>query len=438
MHERMQKSMQEGDMPVDVPWTTLAGYLQYAEAFGITQNVASYVGATTLRQYVVGQEDRSASEADLDAMCGLVRDEMSAGALGIGSSLIYPPAFFASTEELIALCASSAPYGGKYISHMRNESTELIQAVEELMRISEEGGVPAEIYHLKAAGAANWPKIDRVIEMVEAACAAGMPVSADMYTYTAGATGLSNCIPPWFHDGGPRTLFERLADPSQRMAMREAIESSEESWENLYSRCASPEDILILSVRKDENRQFQGKTLAMVADMLSTDPIDAILELVSRDRSRVTTAYFMISEENVRKQVQLPWMAFGSDSPSTAAEGAFLNASTHPRAYGTFARLLGQYVREEALVPLSEAIRRLTSFPAENLGLDRRGRVEVGYFADAVVFDPDTIADVATYQQPHQYAVGVRDVIVNGEVVLRDGKHTGTFPGRAVYGPGSR
>lgn len=438
MHDRMQKGMREGDMPIDTPWTTLAEYLQHTEQSGVSQNVASYIGATTLRQFVIGNDDRPATAAEMDTMRGLVRDEMSAGALGIGSSLIYPPAFFASTEELIELCRASAPFDGKYISHMRNESTGLIEAVEELMRISEEGGIPAEIYHLKAAGAANWDKIDQVIEMVDAVRAANKPISADMYTYTAGATGLSNCIPPWFHDGGPQKLFDRLADEEQRRAIRKAIETTDEGWENLYGRCSSADDVLILSVRKEENRVYQGKTLAQVAEMLSVDSIDAIMDLVLKDRSRITTAYFMIGEDNVRKQVQLPWMAFGSDSPSTAAEGAFLNAPTHPRAYGTIARLLGHYVRDEGLVPLSDAIRRLSRFPADNLGLKGRGRLEEGYFADIVIFDPATIADTATYQQPHQYAVGVRDVLVNGVPALRDGEHTGSYPGRAVYGPGRR
>jgi N-acyl-D-amino-acid deacylase len=438
MRARMQKGLSEGEMPVEVAWDSLAGYLNHAEKTGISQNIASYIGATTLRQYAVGADDRAATDAEMDTMRGLVRDEMSAGALGIGSSLIYPPAFFASTEELIELCRAAAPFGGKYISHMRNESVQLIAAVEELMRIGREGGVPAEIYHLKAAGAANWDKIDAVIEMVEGARAAGEAFSADMYTYTAGATGLSNCIPPWYHDGGPGKLFERLADKGERLKMRHDIEHTEDGWENLYGRCGSADDILILSVRKEENRRYQAKTLQQIADMMGVDPIEAIFDLVAKDRSRVTTAYFMISEENVRKQVQLRWMAFGSDSPSTAAEGAFLHASTHPRAYGTFARLLGHYVRDEGLVPLPEAVRRLSRFPADNLGLDRRGRIEEGYFADMVVFDPATVADRATYAEPHQYAVGVRDVIVNGTPALREGEATGSLPGRAVYGPGRR
>jgi N-acyl-D-amino-acid deacylase len=274
--------------------------------------------------------------------------------------------------------------------------------------------------------------------MVEDARARGEAITADMYTYTAGATGLSNCIPPWFHDGGPLKLLERLADPLKRREIRAAIEGSDEGWENLYGRCGGADNVLVLSVRKEANRVYQGKTLAEIATTMGVDPIDAIMDLVAKDRSRVTTAYFMISEENVRKQVRLPWMAFGSDSPSTAAEGAFLHASTHPRAYGTFARLLGRYVRDEGLVPLQEAIRRLTRFPAENLGLAGRGRLEAGYFADVVVFDPATIADTATYERPHSFALGVRDVIVNGTPALRDGAHTGALSGRAVYGPGKR
>jgi N-acyl-D-amino-acid deacylase len=441
MRERMQKGASEDpDMPVEIAWRTLAEYLAHAEKHGIAQNIASYIGATTLRQYAVGADDRPPTDAEMDVMRGLVRDEMSAGALGIGSSLIYPPAFFASTEELIALCTTAAPYRGKYISHMRSEADGLIEAVEELMRISREGGVPAEIYHLKAADPANWHKMDAVIAMVEAARARGEPISADMYVYTAGATGLSNAIAPWWHDGGPRKLLERLEDASLRGKMRAEIEGAPtaQPWENLYGRCGGPDNVLILGVRKPENREFQGKRLSECAAMLGVDPVEAIFELVRRDRSRISTAYFMMSEENVRKEVRLPWVAFGSDSPSTAAEGAFLNASTHPRAYGNFSRLLGHYVRDEELVPLPDAIRRLSRFPCENLGLKDRGRIEEGYFADIVVFDPLTIADTATYERPHSYAIGVRDVIVNGRAALRNGEFTGEYPGRAVYGPGKR
>ncbi|HEY8172814.1 MAG TPA: D-aminoacylase [Dehalococcoidia bacterium] len=437
MRDRMQKGM-DADMPVEVNWLSLAEYLAEAEKRGVTQNIASYIGATTLRIYAVGQDDRRATDAEMDVMRGLVRDEMSAGALGIGSSLIYPPAFFAPTEELIELCRAAAPYQGKYISHMRDEGGALLEAVDELLRISREGGVPAEIYHLKAAGSANWPKMERVIETVEAARARGEAITADMYLYTAGATGLSAAIPPRFHDGGPALLLERLGDPGVRAEIRDAIRNENEGWENLYRGAGNGDGVLILGVRRDEHRKYQAKTLAQVADMMGVDEVDALLDLVRADRSRVETAYFTISEDNIRREVQLPWVSFGSDASSLAAEGPFLNRSTHPRAYGNFARLLGKYVREEKLVTLPDAIRRLARLPADNLGLAGRGRIETGYFADVVVFDPDAVADRATFEQPHQYAVGVRDVIVNGVPALRDSEPTGALPGRAVFGSGKK
>jgi N-acyl-D-amino-acid deacylase len=322
---------------------------------------------------------------------------------------------------------------------MRSEGDALVEAVEELMRIGREAAVPAEIYHLKAAGRENWHKIDAVIDMIEDARAAGEPFRADMYLYNAGATGLSNSIPPRYHDGGSAKLLERLEDPAIRRQIHDDIAKSHEGWENLFLRVGGASGVLVLSVRKEENRRYQGKTMDVIAAMMGiADPIDALIELVRRDRSRVSTAYFMMSEDNIRKQVRLPWVAFGSDASSWAAEGAFLKMSTHPRAYGNFARLLGKYVRDEKLVSLSEAVRRLSRFPADNLELAGRGRIEHGYVADIVVFDPLTVADCATYDQPHQYAVGVRDVIVNGCPALRDGQHTGAFPGRAVYGPGRR
>lgn len=436
MRDRMQRSVDE-DAHIDIAWLSLAEYMAHAERHGVSQNFASYIGATTLRIHTVGNDDRPATSAEMEQMRGLVRDEMAAGALGIGSSLIYPPAFFAPTEELIELCRASAPYGGKYISHMRDEGNALIEAVDELLRIGREGGVPAEIYHLKAAGTGNWHKLDAVIEKVEGARAAGQPVTADMYLYTAGATGLSNAIHPKFHDGGPAKLLERLEDADTRREIRRIIEDVDDGWENLYQG-SGPDGILILGVRKEAQRAFQGQTLTQVAAALGMDPIDALIELIRRDRSRVETAYFMMSEENVHRQVQLPWMAFGSDAPAWAAEPRWLKQSTHPRAYGNFARLLGRYVREERLVSLPEAVRRLTRFPADNLGLARRGRIEPGYFADIVVFDPATVADRATYDAPQQYSTGVRDVIVNGVAALRGGAHTGATPGRAIYGPGRR
>jgi N-acyl-D-amino-acid deacylase len=436
MRNRMRENQPFGRF--DVPWSSLAGYLAHAEATGVAQNVCSYIGATSLRAYVVGEDDRPATAAELETMRAIVRDEMAAGALGIGSSLIYPPAFFASTEELIALCDAAAPYEGKYISHMRNEGNALLEAIDELVRISREGGVAAEIYHLKAGGVDNWPKMDQAIERVESARAEGLAITADMYTYRAGATGLSNAIPPWFHDGGAPRLYERLADPGQRAAIRTAIETQFDGWENFLHGTGGPHGVLILQVRKPEHRKYQGKRLSEIAGMMGVDAIEALMDLVRDDRSRVTTAYFMMSEENVRRQVQLPWMAFGSDAQAVAREGAFLEASTHPRAYGNFARLLGHYVRDEGLVPMEEAIRRLTSFPAENLGLKQRGRLEEGCYADVVVFDPATITDRATFEAPHAYSEGVEQVIVNGSFALRDGQATGTMPGRALHGAGLR
>jgi len=430
MKERMLAN--RGELEFDVPWTTLAEYLAHVEQRGTSQNVASYIGATTLRVYAVGQDDRPASEEEMNVMRELVRQEMAAGALGIGSSLIYPPAFFASTEELIELCKVAAKSRGKYISHIRDEGHGLLEALAELIRISREAGVPAEIYHLKAAGRSNWDKMDRAIGMVEEARAEGLSITADMYTYTAGATGLSNAIPPWFHDGGPRRLLERLEDPEVRRRIREAIETQTEGWENLYRNAGGPEGVLILSTRKEENRKYQGKTLAEIAAIEDKDPIEALMDLVRDDRSRVSTAYFIISEDNIRKQIRTPWVCFGSDASSMAAEGVFLNSSTHPRAYGCFARLLGKYIREEKVIPLEEAIRRLSRLPADSLELDCRGRLEEGYYADIVVFDPETVGDRATYEQPHQYSVGVRDVIVNGRLVLRDGA-----PQRRLSGPRS-
>lgn len=427
------------DLKYTVAWDSLAGYLEQCERQGVSQNVASYIGATSLRTFVAGYEDRPLTSDEAATVRSLVRDEMSAGALGIGSSLIYPPAFFSSTEELTDMCRAAAPYGGKYISHMRNESEGLVDiGLAELIRIAREAEVPAEAYHLKAGGADAWPLMAKAIETIESARASGLAITADMYAYTAGATGLSNCIPPWFHEGGQDRLIERLGDASTRREIQSAIENPEGDWENLFRRAGTPDNILVLQVREERNRKYQGKRLSQVAEAMGRDPIEALMDLVADDRSRITTAYFMMSEANVSLGLKQPWVSLGSDSPSTATEGVFLQRSTHPRAYGNFARFLGKYVRDEKLMPLGEGIRRLTRLPADNLGLDRRGRLEEGYFADVVVFDPGKIIDKATYEQPHQYAVGVRDVVVNGVVNLREGEHTGKFSGRAVWGPGRR
>ncbi|MHB8576488.1 MAG: N-acyl-D-amino-acid deacylase family protein [Dehalococcoidia bacterium] len=440
MDETERRRLQGADpaLSYSVEWNSLAGYLHYAEQQGISQNVCSYIGATTLRVLVAGHENRPLTVKELDTACGMVRDEMSAGALGIGSSLIYPPAFFASTEELVALCRVAAPYSGKYISHMRNEGLGLLDGIAELVRIARESGVPAEIYHLKASGGDAWPLMQQGIDAIEAARASGLAITADMYTYTAGATGLSNCIPPWFHEGGLDALIARLQDPAARAEIRRTIETTRAGWENFYLACGSPENILILQVREPELRRHQGKTLGQIAKAEGKDPIDTIMDLVIADRSRIGTAYFMMSEENVTLGLQQPWVSLGSDAGSMAAEGAFLTRSTHPRAYGNFARLLGKYVREEKALTLQDAVRKLSRLPADNLGLDHRGRLEPGYFADVVVFDPATIADRATYAEPHQYAVGVRDIFVNGQAAVRDGVFAGHLSGRALYGPGKR
>jgi N-acyl-D-amino-acid deacylase len=426
----------QGDLKFSIEWTTLAEYLLFLEKRGVTPNVASFIGATTIREHVIGLEDKKATPQQLDEMRELVRGEMEAGALGIGSSLIYAPAFYATTGELIEMCKVASKYRGKYISHMRSEGNRLIEGVEELLRIAREANIPAEIYHLKAAGKANWDKMDRVIAMVEKARREGLKITADMYTYPAGSTGLDASLPPWAHDGGYSALFERLQDQATRKKITEAIRTPSDQWENLYLSAGSGDRILLVGFKNEQLRQYTGKTLAEVAKLRDKDEIETIMDLVLEDRSRVGTVYFMMSEENIKRQLKLPWVSFGSDAGSMATEGVFLKSSTHPRAYGNFARLLGKYIREEKVISLEEAIRRLTTQPATNLGLDRRGILRESNYADVIVFDPTTIADRATFEKPHQYAVGMKHVFVNGVQVLKDGEHTGTTPGRALWGPG--
>jgi N-acyl-D-amino-acid deacylase len=428
----------QGDIKFDITWTTLSEYLRELEARGVSQNVASFIGATTLREYVVGLEDRRATPEQLEQMRALVRQEMEGGALGIGSSLIYAPAFYASTEELIELCKAAAPYRGKYISHMRSEGNRLIEAVEEFLRIARESNVPAEIYHLKAAGRRNWSKMDRVVAMVEQARGGGLRITADMYTYPAGATGLDAAMPPSALDGGYEALFARLRDPNERARIREAIRTPTNEWENLYLAAGSADRVLLVDFKKPGMKKYTGMTLAEVARQRNEDPIDTIMNLVMEDESRVGTVYFMMSEDNIRKQMRLPWVSFGSDAASMAPEPPFTRSATHPRAYGNFARVLGRYVREERVLRLGEAVRKLAALPATNLELESRGFIKPGMFADVVVFDPRTVADTATFEKPHQLAVGMRHVFVNGVHVLRDGEHTGAKPGRALRGPGAR
>jgi N-acyl-D-amino-acid deacylase len=438
LNDAMKKRAVEqmGDIKYAITWTTLSEYLKDLERRGVSPNVASFIGATTIREYVIGLEDKKPTPEQLDQMRSLVRQEMEAGALGIGSSLIYAPAFYASTEELIELCKVAAPYRGKYISHMRSEGNRLIEAVDELLRISREANIPAEIYHLKAAGERNYPKMDQVIAKVEAARASGLKVTADMYTYTAGATGLDASMPPWVLDGGYDAAYTRLADPAIRKKIAAAIRTPSDDWENLYLAAGSPDRVLLVEFKSDRLKPLTGKTLAEAARIRGKDPVDTIMDLVLEDRSRVGTVYFMISEDNIRKQITRPWVSFGSDASSMAPEPPFTKSSAHPRAYGNFARLLGKYVRDEKVIPLEEAVRRLSGLPATNLELDRRGFLKEGLFADVVVFDPATIADRATFERPHQYAVGMRHVFVNGTQVLKDGEHTGAKPGRALWGRG--
>ncbi len=433
---RKRVKAEQRNIRYEIEWTTLCDYLRWLERRGVSQNVASFIGATTIREHVLGFANRKPSPEELERMRRLVDLEMKDGALGIATALVYPPAFYAGTEELIELCKVAARYRGKYISHMRSEGTDLLSGIDELLRISREANIPAEIYHFKALGKPNWSKMDAAIAKVEAARREGLPITADMYCYTAGGTGLNACIPPWAHEGGAPALFRRLRDPELRPRIAKEVRESSAGWENFYLGAGTPENILLVGFRKEHLKPLQGKTLAEVASQRDKDPVDTLIELLAEDESRIDTIYFLMSEDNVRKLIPLAWVSFGSDEASQAPEGPFLKSNCHPRAYGNFARLLGKYVREEKLISLQEAIRKLTHLPATNLGLNRRGLLKAGYFADVVVFDPNTIADRATYTQPHQYAVGMRHVFVNGTHVLKDGEHTGAKPGRALWGPG--
>lgn len=437
-NERLKKQVlaEQDDIKFDIEWTTLAEYLRYLEKRGVSQNVSSFVGATTVRQYVLGEKDIQPTPAQLQEMRELVRQAMEEGALGVGSSLIYAPAFYARTEELIELCKVAAQYKGKYISHLRSEGNQWVEAVEELIRISREARIPAEIYHIKAAGKQNWDRVDGVLALINNARRSGLKITADMYMYPAGATGLNASLPPWTMDGGYEALFKRLEDPATRQKIAAEVRTPSDKWENLYLAAGSPDRVLLVGFKSEELKPLTGKTLAEVAKMRGEDPVETIMDLILEDRSRVGTVYFLMSEENLKKELRQPWVSLGSDGASMAPEGVFLKSSTHPRAYGNFARLLGKYVREEKVISLAEAIRRLTGLPATNLGLDRRGFLRRGMFADVVVFDPATIADRATFENPHQYSVGVKHVFVNGVQVLKDGEHTNAKPGRALWGPG--
>ncbi len=428
---------QQVDVKHPIPWRTLDGYWRFLEKKGIAPNVASFVGATSVRTYVLGEDDVDPTPAQLAQMQNLVRAAMNDGAMGLGSSLIYAPATFAETPELIALATASAQCGGMYISHMRNESDQVLDATDELIAIAKASGGPAEIYHMKQAGTGNWAKLQPMIDRIEAARAAGIRITADMYNYTAGATGLDAAMPPWVRAGGYDAWKKRLQDPAQRARVIAEMKVRPVGWDNLYFQAGGPDKVLFLAFKNPALKQYTGKTLVEVARLRGTSPEDTAIDLVIEDGTRVGTAYFLMDEANVARQVALPWMAFDSDESSQAPRGVFLKSNTHPRAYGTFARLLGKYVRDERRTSLADAVRRLTSFPAANLGIKDRGMLKAGMKADIAMFDAATIADKATYADPQQFAVGMRHVLVNGRPVLLDGAMTAARPGRAVRGPGT-
>ena len=434
----MKKEMaaRQGDIKYDIKWTTLGQFLEYLERKGVSPNIASLVGATTVRIHELGFADRPPTPQELRRMQELVAEAMEEGAMGVGSSLIYAPAFYADTDELIALCKVAAAYDGLYTSHMRSEGNRLIEGVEEILTVARASGVRTEIYHLKAAGQSNWPKMDQVIAMVEAARAEGILITADMYNYIAGATGLSASMPPWVQEGGHDEWVKRLKDPAIRARVMKEMTTPTDEWENLFHAAGSADNLLLVGFKSEKLKPLTGKTLAEVAKMRGKSPEETAIDLVIEDDSRVGTVYFLMSEDNVKKQIALPWVSFCSDAGSPATEGVFLKSNPHPRAYGNFARLLGKYVRDEKIITLQEAVRRLTSLSAENLRIRDRGSLKPGYFADVVIFDPATIQDHATFEKPHQYATGMVHVFVNGEQVLRDGEHTGARPGRVVRGPG--
>jgi N-acyl-D-amino-acid deacylase len=427
----------ESDIKYKISWSSLKDYLLYLQKKGVSTNVASFVGATTIRQNLLGFANRAPDSAELQKMKDLTRKAMEEGALGIGSALIYAPGFYAKTPELIELCKTAAPYGGVYISHIRSEGNQLLQAADELIRIAHDAQIPAIFYHLKAAGRSNWGKMDSLIAKIDSARKTGLDISATMYTYTAAQTGFAAAMPPAVQEGGLDKWIERLKDPAIRKKLIREMNTPTDSWENFYLG-AGAENIICMSFKQDSLKYLTGKRLSDIAKMRHTSPAETIIDLVIQDHSRVEVIYFLMSEANVKKEIALPYMTFGSDAASMAPEGIFLKSSAHPRAYGNFARLLGHYVRDEKVIPLEEAIHKLCGMPAARLHLAKRGLLAVGNYADIVVFDPATIRDNATYERPHQLATGVSDVFVNGTRVLKDGNHTGATPGRAVFGAGYR
>ncbi|SEH10795.1 N-acyl-D-amino-acid deacylase [Sphingopyxis sp. YR583] len=425
----------QGDIKYPIEWTSLGDYFNWLEKRGVSTNIASFVGAATVRVHELGEGDVDPDPEQLARMRTLVKQAMNDGAMGVGSSIIYAPGSYAETDELVALTSEAAKCGGMYISHMRSEGDRIEEAVDELIDISRRSGAPAEIYHLKMAGRSNWGKLDTIVKKIEDARAEGLKITTDMYTYTAGATGLDAAMPTWVQAGGLEKWIERLKDPAIRARVAAEMKQPGNNWENLYFG-AGADKMILSGFKNDALKPLTGKTLAEVAAMRGKSPEETAMDLVVEDGSRVGTVYFLMSEDNVRKQIQLPWMSFGSDAASQAAEGVFLKSGAHPRTYGNFSRLLGRYVRDEKLISLEQAVYRLTTLPASNLGIKDRGALKPGYYADVVVFDPATIGDRSTFEKPHQYSVGMRDVFVNGVGVLRNGEHSGATPGRAVRGAG--
>jgi N-acyl-D-amino-acid deacylase len=426
----------QSDIQYDIEWSTLGEYLEFLEQRGVATNIASFIGAATPREYVIGHEDRPPTAEELEKMRALVRQAMQEGAMGVASSLMYPPGLFADTDELIELSKVAAEYNGVYASHMRDEGAHIIAAIEEVLTIAREANIRAEIYHLKSSGQANWPLFEEAVQLIEDARAEGLEVAADIYTYPAGATGLNASIPPWVQEGGFDASVRRMQDPAIRKKLAEEMLLPSDDWENMFLAVGTPSNILLVSFKSDALKPLTGKTVAEVAEMWDMSPQETIMDLIIRDNSRVGTVYFSQSEDIVRRAAALPWVSFNSDEASMAPEGVFLKSNPHPRAYGSFARVLGKYVRDEKIMSLQEAIRKLAALPAEVLRIERRGKLEEGFYADVVVFDPATIQDHATFAEPHQYATGMQHVFVNGGHVLKDGEHTGATPGRFVRGPG--
>ena len=426
----------QGDIKFDIDWTTLDEYLESLVKRGVSPNVASFIGATTVRINHIGFEDRAPTDEEMVSMKAMVSQAMQEGALGVGSSLIYAPAFYSTTEELIELCKTASEYDGMYISHMRSEGNRILQSIDELMQIADEADIRAEIYHLKMAGKDNWNKFDDVVEKIDSARTAGLHITADMYTYTAGATGLDASMPPWVQEGGYDKWAERLKDPEIRERVYKEMATATDEWENLMYSAGTTDNLLLVDFKNDSLRHYTGKTLTEVAKIHGKNPEETAMDLVIADGSRVGTVYFLMSEENVKKEIALPYMSFGSDAESSAPEGVFLESSTHPRAYGNFSRILAKYVRDEKVISLEEAIYKLTSLPASNLKIKKRGALKKGYYADLALFNPDEIQDHATFEDPLQYSTGMIHVFVNGTQVLNNGDHTGVTPGMVVRGPG--